>query len=131
VEDHCAALEAVLERGRIGETYNIGGANQWTNIDLVNLICDLLDQRLEPLPNPRRSLIKLVRDRPSHDRRYATDIAKIRAELGWQPTESLRAGVAQTIDWYLRHQDWVDSIVTGEYQGYFAAQYGTRLRSDG
>jgi dTDP-glucose 4,6-dehydratase len=129
VEDHCAALEAVLEKGRIGESYNISGGNQWTNVDLVTMICDLLDERLGPSPAPRRSLIKFVPDRPGHDRRYALDGGKIKTELGWQPAESLTTGVVKTIDWYLSHRPWTDRAITGEYQNYFAAQYGTRLRS--
>ncbi len=129
VDDHCAALEAVLERGSVGEGYNIGGGNQWKNIDLVHMICDLLDERLDSLPFPRRSLVKLVQDRPGHDRRYAMDISKIAGRLGWQPKESLSTGIAKTIDWYLDHQDWVKRIASGEYQSYLAAQYGSRLGS--
>jgi dTDP-glucose 4,6-dehydratase len=128
VEDHCAALEAVVQTGRIGETYNIGGANQCMNIDVVSLICDLLDERLEPRSARRRSLIKFVRDRPGHDRRYALDSGKIERELGWSPAESLATGMAKTVDWYLAHGDWVERIVGGEYRKYFAAQYGARLK---
>jgi dTDP-glucose 4,6-dehydratase len=128
VEDHCAALGVVLQRGRSGETYNISGANQCTNIDVVSLICDLLDERLEARSAPRRSLIKFVEDRPGHDRRYALDGGKIECELGWCPAETLATGMAKTVDWYLSHRDWVERIVSGEYQKYFAAQYGTRLQ---
>ena len=127
VEDHCAALEAVLERGTTGGTYNIGGGSQWRNIDLVNLICDLLDEKLGSRSSPRRSLVTLVQDRPGHDRRYAMDISKISQQLGWRPRESLETGIAKTIDWYLSHQDWVERVMTGEYRKYFASQYGSRL----
>ena len=127
VEDHCRALEAVLERGRVGEAYNIGGGNQWKNIELVNLICDLLEQRLKPQLASYGSLVTLVEDRPGHDRRYATDTSKIARELGWCPQENLESGLAKTIDWYLTHQDWVKRVNTGEYRKYLAAQYGTRL----
>lgn len=126
VDDHCSALEAVLERGKTGETYNIGGGNQWKNIDLVKMICDLLDDRLGSVSVPRRSLIKLVQDRPGHDRRYAMDISKIAADLGWKPGATLATGMARTIDWYLNHQDWVKRVMSGEYQAYWAAQYGSR-----
>ncbi len=127
VDDHCVALEAALERGRIGETYNIGGGNQWKNIDLIKLICEVLDERLGSLPFSRRSLIKLVQDRPGHDRRYAMDISKIAGHLGWQPGETLSTGMAKTVDWYLNHQSWIKSVMNGEYRSYLAAQYGSRL----
>ncbi len=127
VDDHCSALEAALERGKTGESYNIGGGNQCKNIDLVNMICDLLDDRLGSLPAPRRSLVKLVQDRPGHDRRYAMDISKITGDLDWRPKETLATGVAKTVDWYLDHQDWIERVVSGDYQNYLAAQYGSKL----
>ncbi|HXG51072.1 MAG TPA: dTDP-glucose 4,6-dehydratase [candidate division Zixibacteria bacterium] len=127
VEDHCRALEAVLERGGTGESYNIGGSNQWHNIDLVRLICDLLDRRLDNGLVPRRSLITLVQDRPGHDRRYAMDTTKIRRELGWCPIDDLPSGIAKTVDWYLAHRGWVERVITGEYKTYFDTQYGKRL----
>lgn len=127
VEDHCAALEAVLERGRNGETYNIGGGNQWKNVDLVYLMCDLLDQKLGGNGLRRRSLVKFVQDRPGHDRRYATDISRITGELGWGPIEDLRTGIEKTVDWYLGHQDWVHKMISGEYSRYFETQYAGRL----
>jgi len=131
VEDHCAALEAVLERGRIGETYNIGGGNQWRNLDLVKLICDQIDARLGSDRYPRRSLIELVQDRPGHDLRYAMNTSKIRRELGWKPSEHVESGVMKTIDWYLEHKPWVERVMSGEYQNYFQAQYGSRLSTGG
>ncbi len=130
VIDHCAALETVLQKGRIGETYDIGGGNQWKNIDLVNLVCDLLDQKLGCDPS-RRSLVQFVADRPGHDRRYATDAAKITRELGWRPKETLPTGIAKTIDWYLSHPDWVEGVLGGDYARYFDRQYGTRIRNMG
>ncbi len=129
VEDHCAALEAVLERGRIGETYNIGGANQWRNLDLVNLICDQIDERLGSRGSSRRSLIQFVEDRPGHDLRYAMNISKISRELGWKPTEYLETAVSKTIDWYLNHQAWVERVMSGEYRNYFDVQYSSRLHA--
>jgi dTDP-glucose 4,6-dehydratase len=128
VEDHCAALEAVLERGQIGVTYNIGGGNQWQNIDLVHLICDQLDEKLGIKDSTRRSLIRFVQDRPGHDLRYAMNISKIARELGWTPKEPMETGIAKTIDWYLGHQDWIEHVTTGEYKSYFENQYGARLR---
>jgi dTDP-glucose 4,6-dehydratase len=126
VADHCAALEAVLERGKMGETYNIGGQNQRKNIDVVAAVCDLIDEKLGPTTEPRRSLIQFVTDRPGHDLRYAMDISKINGELGWKPEESLRTGLAKTVDWYLSHRDWVERAAR-EYGSYFDAQYGSRL----
>jgi dTDP-glucose 4,6-dehydratase len=128
VGDHCAALEAALEGGRIGETYNIGGQNQWTNFELVAYLCDLIDEKLGATTKPRRSLIRFVEDRPGHDLRYAMDISKISRELGWRPEESLQSGLAKTVDWYLSHREWVETAATREYEGYFDAQYGSRLR---
>jgi dTDP-glucose 4,6-dehydratase len=127
VEDHCRGLEAALQRGRIGETYNIGGGNQWRNIDLVERICKLVDEKLGSGGSPRCALIRFVQDRPGHDLRYAMDISKITSKLGWRPAETMETGMAKTVDWYLDHQEWVDQIVTGDYQSYFKAQYGPRL----
>ena len=127
VEDHCSGLEAVLERGKVGETYNIGGGNQWRNIDLVETICDLLDEKLGAGTSSRRSLIRFVQDRPGHDLRYAMDISKITRELGWRPRETLATGIAKTVSWYLEHQEWVERVITGGYRDYFETQYGSRL----
>jgi dTDP-glucose 4,6-dehydratase len=104
VADHCAALRAVLERGRVGETYNIGCNCEWKNLDLVSVLCDLLDElRSDPALTPRRQLIRFVADRPGHDRRYALDSAKIRRELGWQPLTPFALGLRQTVAWYIEH----------------------------
>jgi dTDP-glucose 4,6-dehydratase len=96
---------------------------------VVTLLCDLLDEKLAAHSAPRRSLIKFVQDRPGHDRRYALDNCKIKSELGWQPAENLPTAMAKTIDWYLSHREWTERVITGEYQNYFAAQYGTRRGS--
>jgi dTDP-glucose 4,6-dehydratase len=127
VEDHCSALETVLERGKVGETYNIGGGDQRRNIDLVQMICDLIDEKLGAGTSSRCSLIRFVKDRPGHDLRYAMDISKIAHELGWTPRETLATGIAKTFDWYLHQQDWVERVMTGEYRSYFQRQYGSRL----
>jgi dTDP-glucose 4,6-dehydratase len=114
VKDHCSAIREVLARGTPGETYNIGGWNEKPNIEIVKVICDLLDQK-QPKENGHsyREQIAYVTDRPGHDRRYAIDARKIERELGWKPAETFESGIAKTIDWYLNHQDWVKSIQTG------------------
>lgn len=119
VEDHCQAIDLVLHKGRIGEVYNVGGNNERTNIDIVKTI-------LAHLGKPE-SLIKFVKDRPGHDRRYAIDATKLRTELGWEPKYTFETGIKQTIDWYLNNQEWWQNIISGEYQEYFKSQYGDRL----
>ena len=123
VEDHCSGIEAVLEGGRLGEVYNIGGNNEWTNIDIVNLVCARLDA-LRPRSKPYRELITYVRDRPGHDRRYAIDSSKMKTELGWVPAHRFETGIEQTLDWYLQHLDWCDRVRSGEYRQYLESQYG-------
>jgi dTDP-glucose 4,6-dehydratase len=117
VGDHCAAIRAVLERGRVGETYNVGGDAEIQNIDVVNTICALLDERRPRADGkPRNSQITYVADRPGHDRRYAIDASKLKSELGWQPAHSFEQGIADTVDWYLDHQDWVQRVLDGGYR---------------
>ncbi|TCV95773.1 dTDP-glucose 4,6-dehydratase [Luteibacter rhizovicinus] len=115
VEDHCDAITAVLTKGRPGETYNVGGDSERTNLDVVHSICALLDQRV-PASAPRETLIRFVRDRPGHDRRYAIDPSKIHSELGWTPRNDFTSGLALTIDWYLANQPWVARILDGSYR---------------
>ncbi|MEE8428962.1 MAG: dTDP-glucose 4,6-dehydratase [Gammaproteobacteria bacterium] len=123
VEDHCSGLEAILAKGRVGEVYNIGGANEWRNIDIVTLICDRLDA-LQPADKPRRELITFVQDRPGHDRRYAVDSSKIQQELAWTPAHDFRAGLDDTLRWYLDNQEWCNRVRSGEYQRYYDKMYG-------
>jgi len=123
VEDHCRGIEAVIERGIPGEVYNIGGDNEWRNIDIVNLICDRLNE-LQPGQADYRDLITLVKDRPGHDRRYAIDAAKIRHELGWEPRHDFRSGIEQTLRWYLDHREWCARVRSGDYRHYYERQYG-------
>jgi dTDP-glucose 4,6-dehydratase len=125
VSDHCAAIERVLSDGRPGETYNIGASEERPNIELVKLICAILDERC-PRPNGSSyaQQITFVKDRPGHDRRYGIDAGKIRGELGWTPSESFDAGLQKTVHWYLSNQDWVRNVTTGAYRDWIARQYG-------
>jgi dTDP-glucose 4,6-dehydratase len=127
VEDHCSAIRAVLERGRLGETYNVGGNSERANIDVVTTLCSLVDE-LHPQAGaaPRTSLIKYVTDRPGHDRRYAIDATKITRELGWRPSEQFEGGLRKTVQWYLDHSDWIDSVRTGAYRDWIAQNYAAR-----
>lgn len=125
VGDHCNALDVVLDRGKPGETYNIGGNNEVKNIDLVHLICDLMDELAPDLPvRPAKKLITFVKDRPGHDRRYAIDATKIRTELGWTPQETVEGGLRRTIHWYLNNRDWWQPLLSQEYQTYYQKVYG-------
>jgi dTDP-glucose 4,6-dehydratase len=126
VGDHCSALRAVLAGGRLGETYNIGGWNEQANIDIVRIICALLD---ELRPDPAGSYARLithVTDRPGHDRRYAIDARKIERELGWRPAETFRSGIRKTVQWYLAHADWVAEVQSGAYRDWVTRHYGDR-----
>ena len=128
VIDHCTAIHQVLINGRIGETYNIGGNNQPTNLEIIHLICDILDERLPDSPHrPHKNLITFVKDRPGHDRRYAMEISKASTELGWQPIESLHTGLQKTIDWYLANQDWVEQVLKESgYSDWIEKNYSER-----
>jgi dTDP-glucose 4,6-dehydratase len=130
VRDHCRAIWTLLEKGRVGETYNIGGRCEMPNLRVVEMICDLLDERLGLLNGaPRRRLITFVRDRPGHDRRYAIDSTKIERETDWHPAETFDTGLRKTVDWYLDHTAWVDRVISGAYQDWIRNQYGTETRS--
>ena len=128
VEDHCEAILAVLQRGTPGETYNIGGDNQPTNLTVVQTLCEILDELLPQSKHaPHASLIKYVTDRPGHDRRYAMDTTKIQRELGWRPRQSLESGLMQTVKWYLDHPEWVEAIrQQNDYQNWLARNYEKR-----
>jgi len=129
VGDHCAAIREVLARGRLGETYNVGGWNEKPNLDIVHTVCTLLDE-LRPDPaGPHARLITYVTDRPGHDRRYAIDARKIERELGWRPAETFESGIRKTVAWYLEHQDWVAHVQSGEYRAWVDRNYGQRQGS--
>lgn len=134
VEDHCRAVDTVLEKGRLGETYNIGGRNEKKNIEIVRLICSVLDGKAKegalteyPFEGSREKLVTFVKDRPGHDRRYAIDCSKMERELGWAPAHCFEEGIAKTIDWYIANRDWWGRIISGEYTNYYSLQYGGRL----
>jgi dTDP-glucose 4,6-dehydratase len=127
VGDHCSALRVVLERGRIGETYNIGGRNEQANLDTVHLLCDLLDELLPKSKHrPHAELITFVTDRPGHDRRYAINAGKIERELGWRPAETFATGLRRTVEWYLENQAWVDEVTSGAYRQWIDKNYSSR-----
>jgi dTDP-glucose 4,6-dehydratase len=130
VADHCTAIQCVLKRGRPGETYNIGAANEKTNLEVVHLICDILDEG-KPRRDGKsyREQITFVKDRPGHDRRYAIDAGKIERELGWKPTETFESGLRKTVRWYLENQEWVVNVTSDAYRDWIALHYGERASS--
>jgi dTDP-glucose 4,6-dehydratase len=127
VTDHCEALVKVIEQGKPGKSYNIGGNNEKQNIEVVQLICDTLDEKMGLLDGgqPRRSLIRHVTDRLGHDRRYAIDASRIKEDIGWQPSVSFETGIERTIDWYMSHQEWISSVIDGSYLEYYRNMYGS------
>jgi dTDP-glucose 4,6-dehydratase len=126
VEDHADAIDTVYHKGRTGETYNIGGNNEWKNIDLVHALCDIMDELLARPAGTSRQLIHFVKDRPGHDRRYAIDAEKIKAELGWTPTVGAADGLRRTAQWYLANSGWLERVTSGAYLNYYTQQYHNR-----
>lgn len=123
VVDHARAIDMVYHDGKNGETYNIGGFNEWQNIELIKVLCTQMDEKLGRTPGESAELITYVKDRPGHDRRYAIDANKIKNELGWEPSVTFEEGLSKTIDWYLENESWLNHVTSGEYQNYYEKQY--------
>lgn len=123
VEDHANAIKLIFEKGKIGETYNIGGENEWRNIDLVHKLCQIMDKKLNRPEGTSEKLISFVKDRAGHDLRYAIDCSKIKNELGWKPLVNFEQGLELTIDWYLKNDAWLNNVISGEYKSYYEKQY--------
>lgn len=126
VEDHAAAIDVIFHNGKLGETYNIGGNNEWTNIALIRKLCEVMDKKLNRKPGESAQLISFVKDRAGHDLRYAIDSSKLQRELGWGPSVTFETGIEKTVDWYLSNQTWLQHIISGEYASYYDQQYNKR-----
>jgi len=126
VEDHAAAIDLIFHKGRNGETYNIGGNNEWQNIKLIRTLCDIMDDKLGRTPGTSSKLITYVKDRAGHDLRYAIDSSKLQNELGWQPAIKFTRGFERTVDWYLANEEWLENVTSGDYQKYYEKQYVKR-----
>ena len=126
VEDHAAAIDLIFHKGKAGDTYNIGGFNEWSNIDLIKQLCKEVDRQLGREPGESEQLITYVRDRAGHDLRYAIDATKLSKELGWKPSLQFEEGLRKTVKWYLDNQAWVDNITSGAYQDYYRKMYENR-----
>ena len=126
VEDHASAIDTIFTNGSVGEAYNVGGLNEWTNIELVRFLCRLLDEKLGRIKGESEQLITYVADRAGHDRRYAIDATKLEKELGWKPSITFEEGLSKTVDWYLENSDWVEQVTSGSYKDYYSQMYGDR-----
>lgn len=126
VEDHARAIDVILHNGNIGETYNIGGFNEWKNIDLIRLLCTIMDKKLGRAEGESAKLITFVTDRAGHDLRYAIDATKLNRDLGWKPSLQFAEGLEKTVDWYLANSEWLQQVTSGEYQNYYRNQYANR-----
>jgi dTDP-glucose 4,6-dehydratase len=126
VEDHASAIDSIFHQGRVGESYNVGGLNEWTNIELVLFLCRLMDKKLGREDGTSEKLITYVKDRAGHDKRYAIDATKLENELGWRPSITFEEGLEKTVDWYLSNEDWMNQITSGSYQEYYETMYNNR-----
>ena len=126
VKDHARAIDTIFHQGKVFDTYNIGGFNEWQNIELVKLLCKMMDEKLGNAPGTSDVLITYVKDRPGHDKRYAIDATKLSKELGWKPSVTFEQGLSETIDWYLENTEWLKHVTSGEYQKYYELQYNKR-----
>ncbi len=126
VDDHASAIDVIFHQGKMGETYNIGGHNEWTNIDLIKLLCKIMDEKLGRETGTSVKLISYVKDRAGHDLRYAIDSSKLQKDLGWKPSLQFEEGLRKTVDWYLKNSEWLDSVTSGDYQKYYLEQYEKR-----
>lgn len=126
VEDHASAIDVIFHKGRMGQSYNVGGFNEWKNIDLVHLLCRIMDRKLGRASGDSAKLITYVTDRLGHDLRYAIDASKLNSELGWTPSLQFEEGLEKTVDWYLQNEEWIQHVTSGDYQKYYSAQYDKR-----
>ena len=124
VEDHAIAIDLIFQKGKVNETYNIGGFNEWTNLDLIHLLCEQMDAKLNREKGNSAKLITYVKDRAGHDRRYAIDASKLNKELGWKPSVTFEEGLSKTIDWYLDNEQWLNNVTSGAYKAYYEKMYG-------
>lgn len=126
VEDHARAIDVIFHKGKTGDKYNVGGFNEWKNIDLVHLLCSIMDKKLGRAAGTSAQLITYVKDRPGHDMRYAINASKLNKELGWQPSLQFEEGLEKTVDWYLANEEWIKHVTSGDYQHYYEEQYAKR-----
>lgn len=122
-DDHAAAIDLIFHKGKVGEIYNIGGNNEWKNIDLIKKLCEIMDRQLGRAEGESEKLITFIKDRPGHDLRYAIDSSKLQKELGWKPSVNFEEGLEKTVEWYLENEEWLNNVINGDYLKYYEKQY--------